>query len=781
MSDDNKRWDVGSAPLLPLRNLVMFPMMTVPLIIGRDKSIAAVERAYATDRKIVCLTQRSEQIDSPNMDQLYDIGVGCELLQIQQRMPDGNLRIIVEGLERVRIDSNFEVDDIQYVDVTQIMPVGVITPHVKALMKVLSEKFDEYFRTNKRLLPEILLGLGNVTDPNQLVDIVCANCNLPIVEKQEVLSIVSTQTRLEVLIAKIAAELEIMKIQQKIEMDVKSKIDKTQKEFYLREQLKSIQKELGETSSEYASDISAFRKKLEERKGLPDHVVDAINEQLDKLSKMPPMSAEAGVVRNYLDWIFDLPWEVKTEDTLNVVEAEKILNEDHYDLEEVKERILEYLAVRQLSPKTKSPIICLVGPPGVGKTSLGKSVARAMGRKFVRLSLGGIKDEAEIRGHRRTYVGALPGRIIQGMKQAGSSNPVFLLDEIDKVGLDFRGDPTSALLEALDPEQNTTFSDHYLEITYDLSDVLFITTANVIHTIPQALFDRMETIVIPGYTQYDKVFIAKNFLIPKQLENNGLTTDDIELEDETIKKIIRRYTREAGLRSLERQIAKLMRKLAKQKVASDIEGKRVITPEILPDYLDVPVFKSDVQRKQDVIGTVTGLAVTENGGEVLCIESTLMKGTGKLILTGQLGDVMKESAQAALSFVRAHRQELHIPEEFDIDKHDIHVHFPEGAIPKDGPSAGIGIVTSLVSTIRRIPVSSAVAMTGEVTLNGNVLPIGGVKEKVLAAHRSGVFKVILPRDNEPNLKKVPEMVKKEMEFVLVDKISDVLSVALVEK
>ena len=778
---DSQKWHNKKAPLLPLRNLVVFPGMTVPLIIGREKSIKAIEKANDSDRRIVCLTQKKEDYDDPTPSQLYDVGVECRLVQIQQRLPDGNLRIIIEGIERVKATNIVDTDGMTMVDVELLKSTGDVTPHIKALMRVLSDKFEDYFRVHKRLLPEILLGLGNIHDPDQLTNIVASNISISIPEKQEILSHVSILERLESLIEKLSEELEILSIQQKIESDVKSKIDKSQKEFYLREQLRSIEKELGEAGGEFGSEIGEYKKKIEERQKLPDYVVEKINEQLEKLQKMPPMAAESGVIRNYLDWLFDLPWEKKTKDRLDVNKAQKILDEDHYDLEEVKERILEYLAVRKLSPDAKSPIICLVGPPGVGKTSLGKSVARAMGREFIRMSLGGIKDEAEIRGHRRTYVGSMPGRIIQGMKQAGSSNPVFLLDEIDKVGLDFRGDPTSALLEALDPEQNTTFSDHYLEIPYDLSDVMFITTANVIHTIPSALFDRMETIVIPGYTQFDKVEIAKQFLLPKQLKNNGLTTSDLTVPDDTIRRIIRRYTREAGLRSLERSISKLMRKVAKRKVSGEMTEAVTILPDMLSGYLDIPVFKSDIQRKNDEVGTVTGLAVTEEGGEVLCIESTIMDGTGKLILTGLLGDVMKESAQAALSYVRTHRKELGIPEKYKEEENDIHIHFPEGAIPKDGPSAGVGIVTSLVSTLTNIPVSSKVAMTGEITLRGKVLPIGGVKQKVLAAHRNGIFKVILPKENEPHSTKVPKKIRDVMEFIFVETIEEVLEGALVKR
>ncbi len=776
-----KKWHHKKAPLLPLRNLVVFPGMTVPLIIGREKSIKAIEKANDVDRRIVCLTQKKEHYDNPTQRELYDIGVGCELLQIQQKLPDGNLRVIVEGIERVKVTDFEDIEDLTMVDVEPLGSIGEVTPHIKALMRVLSEKFEEYFRVHKRLLPEILLGLSNIHDPDELTNVIAANISIPLIEKQEILAQTSILERLEFMIDKLSEELEILSIQQKIDSDVKSKIDKTQREFYLREQLRSIEKELGESDGEFGSEIGEFRKKIQKRKGLPNYVVEKVNEQIEKLQKMPPMAAESAVIRNYIDWIFDLPWEKKTKDRLDVNAAHKILNEDHYDLEEVKERILEYLAVRKLSPDAKSPIICLVGPPGVGKTSLGKSVARAMNRQFVRMSLGGIKDEAEIRGHRRTYVGSMPGRIIQGMKQANSSNPVFLLDEIDKVGLDFRGDPTSALLEALDPEQNTAFSDHYLEIPYDLSDVLFITTANVTHTIPSALFDRMETIIIPGYTQFDKVEISKKFLIPKQLKSNGLKKSDLSIPDATINMIIERYTREAGLRSLERHISKLMRKVAKKKVSGEVTEKLKITTKSLPDYLDIPVFKSDTQRKTDEVGTVTGLAVTEDGGEVLCIESTLMDGTGKLILTGLLGDVMKESAIAALSYVRTHRKELKIPKDYKEDDYDLHIHFPEGAIPKDGPSAGIGIVTSIVSTLTNIPVSSKVAMTGEITLRGKVLPIGGVKQKVLAAHRNGIRKVILPKDNEPHTTKVPEKIRNEMEFVFVETIKEVIKEALIRK
>ncbi len=778
MQQKPRKWTRKEAPLLPLRNLVMFPGMTVPLIIGREKSINAVEKAYETDKFIVCTAQISEQTDDPTSNELYTVGVGCEIMQIQQKMPDGNLRIIIEGLQRVKIAKFIDMDRMTVVSVTPLIDKTPVTPEIIALMRVLMEKFEEYIKINKRLVPEMLFGLDSIDEPHLLVDIISTHLNISIEAKQQILATEPIKTRLEMVIEVLSKELEIITLQGKIENEVKTKIDKGQKEFYLREQLRAIQKELGESSSEFSSEIGNYKKKLEDRPNLPKHVVDAINDQLDKLEKMPPMAAEATVVRNYLDWIFDLPWEIKTEDSIDISQSKKILDEDHYDLEEVKERILEFLAVRKLAPKVKSPILCLVGPPGVGKTSLGKSVARAMGRKFVRISLGGIKDEAEIRGHRRTYVGALPGRIIQGMKTAGSSNPIFLLDEIDKVGVDFRGDPTSALLEALDPEQNTTFSDHYLEIPYDLSEVLFITTANVTHTIPRALFDRMEVIFIPGYTEFDKVFISKNFLIPKQLEANGLSKDDVQLADEAISKIIKNYTREAGLRTLERKIATLMRKLARKKVESKKWKKVKIEEKDVESYLDIPIFKSEAHLKRDEIGVATGLAVTEMGGEVLFVETTTMEGSGKLILTGQLGDVMKESAQAAMSFVRSHASELGIPEDFKADKYDIHIHVPEGATPKDGPSAGVALTTSLVSAIRRVPVRSDVAMTGEITLRGKVLPIGGVKEKVLAAHRYGVRKVLLPADNKPDVTKVPEQIRNEMNFVFVESIDEVLKEAL---
>lgn len=778
MQQKTKKWSKKEAPLLPLRNLVLFPSMTVPLIIGREKSINAVEKAFETDKFIVCTAQLSELIDEPTQDELYKIGVGCEIMQIQQKMPDGNLRIVIEGLQRVKITKFNDQEKLTTVSITPIVDKSEITPQITAMTRVLMEKFEEYIKINRRLVPELLFGLESISDPHLLVDVVSSHINISIQAKQQILATEKISDRLEMIIEVLSKELEIMNLQNKIENEVKTKIDKSQKEFYLREQLRAIQKELGESNSEFSSEIGVYKKKMEDRKNLPKHVVDAINDQLDKLEKMPPMAAEASVVRNYLDWLFDLPWEIKTQDSIDISNSQKILDEDHYDLEEVKERILEFLAVRKLAPKVKSPILCLVGPPGVGKTSLGKSVARAMGRKIVRISLGGIKDEAEIRGHRRTYVGALPGRIIQGMKTAGSSNPVFLLDEIDKVGVDFRGDPTSALLEALDPEQNTSFSDHYLEIPYDLSEVLFITTANVTHTIPRALFDRMEVIFIPGYTEFDKVYISKNFLIPKQMESNGLKLEDIELTDAAISKIIKNYTREAGLRTLERKIASLMRKIAKKKVESSDWKKISIDENDVETWLDIPIFKSEAHLKKDEIGVATGLAVTEMGGEVLFVETTVMEGNGKLILTGQLGDVMKESAQAALSYARSHVSEIGIGDDFKADKFDIHIHVPEGATPKDGPSAGVSITTSLVSALRKVPVRSDVAMTGEITLRGKVLPIGGVKEKVLAAHRYGIRKVLLPADNKPDVAKVPEQIRNEMTFVFVETIDEVLNEAL---
>ncbi|MBC7195257.1 MAG: endopeptidase La, partial [Caldisericia bacterium] len=602
--------------------------------------------------------------------------------------------------------------------------------------------YADYVRLSKKIPIDSLTAVQEIGDPSRFLDIVASNIIIPIQDKQKILETLNIEERFEILIKLLSKEVELLKITSEIEEKVKSQVDKTQREYFLREQLKAIKRELGETE-EFSEEIEEYRNKLKGR-NLPQYVLDKFEEELKRLSKMPPMAMEAAVIRTYLDWILDLPWDKSTKDEIDIKKAQKILDEDHYGLEDIKERILEYLAVRRLTKKPKSPILCFIGPPGVGKTSLGRSIARALNRKFVHVSLGGIRDEAEIRGHRRTYVGALPGRIIQGIKEAGSKNPVFLLDEIDKIGIDFRGDPSAALLEALDPDQNSHFSDHYIEIPFDLSDVLFITTGNVTHTIPPPLLDRMEIIYLPGYTEDEKLHIAKKYLFPKQLNFNGLSESDVKITDEAYLKIIREYTRESGLRELERQISKILRKVAKEKLEKGENFKKItVTQKNLFKYLEYPLYRFGIKEERDEIGVATGLSWTPFGGDITKIEVVKMKGDGKLILTGQLGDVMKESAQAAFSYIRAHSELLGIEDKDFYKKYDFHVHVPEGAVPKDGPSAGIAMLTAMISTIKEVPVKKEVAMTGEITLTGKVLPIGGLKIKVLAAHRAGIKEVII--------------------------------------
>ncbi|MDI9463803.1 MAG: endopeptidase La, partial [Bacillota bacterium] len=634
-----------------------------------------------------------------------------------------------------------------------------------------------YIKLSKKIPPDTLVTVTSLEEPGRMADLIASNLMLKIQQKQEILEATTPLKRLEKLSEILAHEMEILEIERKINLRVRKQMEKTQKEYYLREQMKAIQKELGE-KDERMAEADEYREKIAEV-DLPEEVEEKALKEVERLEKMPPAAAEAVVIRNYLDWILSLPWNVQTEDRLDLKAAEKILDEDHYGLEKVKERIIEYLAVRQLTNKIKGPILCLVGPPGVGKTSLARSVARALERNFVRISLGGVRDEAEIRGHRRTYVGALPGRIIQTMRQAKSQNPVFLLDEIDKMSTDFRGDPSAALLEVLDPEQNNAFSDHYLEVPFDLSHVMFITTANTLYNIPQPLLDRMETIYLPGYTEEEKLEIAKRFLLPKQIKENGLQKENLTISEKTLRKIIRQYTREAGVRNLERQIASICRKIARN-VVRDKKGKTAVTGRNLHKFLGVPLYRYGIAEKEDEVGVATGLAWTETGGDTLIIEATLMKGKGKLLLTGKLGDVMRESAQAGLSYIRTRAAELQIEEDFH-EKFDIHIHIPEGAIPKDGPSAGITMATALISALTQRPIKRIVAMTGEITLRGRVLPIGGLKEKVLAAHRAGIKTIILPVDNKKDLAEIPENVRKRLEFVFVEHMDEVLQYAIKDK
>lgn len=762
--------DFKSAPLIPIRNVVIFPNIVQPLTVGRAKSINAIEAALKKDRFIVVSTQKSEFVEDPKPDDLFNIGVGAEIIQVI-RLPDSTLRVIIEGFSRVLIQNFRIVQDFYEVDIEPISSSYANTHFMQALRKELIDSYDQYYQMNKRLSPENYIDLINIKDLDRITDMISSALIISVEEKQRILGEFDLKARINQLIEILKREISILDLQSKIDNDVKSKFDKTQKEYFLREQLKAIQKELGEAESEYSDDVKKYRDRMETIH-LPEDVKKALEEELNRLMKMPPMMAEAGVVRNYIEWILSLPWDTQSDDQLELSQAKKSLDEDHYGLKDVKERILEYLAVKKLSQQIKAPILCLVGPPGVGKTSLGKSIAKAMNRKFVRMSLGGIRDEAEIRGHRRTYIGALPGRIIQGMKQAGTKNPVFLLDEIDKIGADFRGDPSSALLEALDPEQNANFSDHFLEVPFDLSKVFFVTTANVVHTIPPALRDRMEMINLSGYTEPEKKQIAMDFLIPKQLIANGLTKKDALIQSQTVDTIIAEYTREAGLRNLERQIAKIFRKIALKKASLEDKFKKItVKPDDLNEYLHLPPFRHEEKGKVLDSGIVTGLSVTEFGGEILFIESNKMVGKGNLILTGQLGDVMKESATAAMSYIRSKATYFGLPENFN-ESLDIHIHVPEGAIPKDGPSAGVTIFSSLISLLKGIKVSRNIAMTGEITIKGRVLPIGGLKDKLLAAKRAGITIVYIPKENEKELLEIPEDITQNLTIHQVNHLDE---------
>lgn len=761
-------------PLLPLRGILVFPYMIVHLDVGREKSVQAINEAMVGDRTVFLATQKDAQTDDPGPDDIYSVGTVAEVKQVL-KLPGGTIRILVEGLVRARVVQYLAEEPYFKVEVYQYSEDFTKTPEIEALMRNLVNQFEQYVKLSKRIPPETVVTVANLEEPGRLADTVASHLSLRLEDKQALLETVDIVERLEKTCAMVAREIEIVDLERKINVRVRKQMEKTQKEYYLREQIKAIQRELGE-KDERMAEGEEYRQKIAEAK-LPKEVEEKALKEVERLEKMPPMAAEATVVRNYLDWLLALPWSKSTRDRIDIEAAQAILDEDHYGLKNVKERILEYLAIRKLAKKIKGPILCFVGPPGVGKTSLGRSIARAMERKFVRISLGGVRDEAEIRGHRRTYVGALPGRIIQGMRTAGSKNPVFLLDEVDKMSMDFRGDPSAALLEVLDPEQNNSFSDHYIEIPFDLSNVMFITTANIQHNIPQPLQDRMEIITISGYTEEEKVQIALRHLLPKQMKEHGLKKDMLSISENAIRRIIREYTRESGVRNLERQIAAICRKAAKQIVSGKITRMRV-TVQNLEQLLGIPRYRYGVMEREDQVGVAMGLAWTETGGDTLAIEVTTYKGSGRLTLTGKLGDVMKESAQAGYSYVRSRAEELGI-ERDAFEKQDVHVHVPEGAIPKDGPSAGITIAVALASALSGRKVRHDVAMTGEITLRGRVLPIGGVKEKVLAAHRAGIKTVILPKDNEKDIEEIPAKVRKQMEFILVDHVDEVMSVALV--
>ncbi|MCL6477770.1 MAG: endopeptidase La [Peptococcaceae bacterium] len=765
---------VRTLPLLPLRGILVFPNMVIHLDVGREKSVQAVEEAMMHERIIFLATQKEAQTDDPGEDDIYRVGTVAEVKQLL-KLPGGTIRVLVEGLVRGRIRQYTAYDPFFKVEIDQYSEDFKKSAEVEALMRNLIYQFEQYVKLSKRIPPETMVSVVNLEEPGRLADIIASHLALRIEEKQSILEAVDIVKRLERLCAIVAKELEIVELERKINIRVRKQMEKTQKEYYLREQIKAIQRELGE-KDERVAEGEEYREKVAEAK-LPKEVEEKVLKEVERLEKMPPMAAESAVVRNYIDWILALPWSKSTKDRLDINEAEKILEEDHYGLKEPKERILEYLAIRKLAKKMKGPIICFVGPPGVGKTSLGRSIARALERKFVRISLGGVRDEAEIRGHRRTYVGALPGRIIQGMRNAGTKNPVFLLDEIDKMSMDFRGDPSSALLEVLDPEQNNAFSDHYIEVPFDLSNVLFITTANVQHNIPRPLLDRMELIHISGYTEEEKVQIALRHLVPKQVNEHGLTGKMITLSENTIRRVIREYTRESGVRNLERSIATLCRKSAKQIVAGKANKVKISTQN-LEGFLGTPRYRYGVAEQEDQIGVATGMAWTEVGGDTMAIEISIYRGSGKITLTGKLGDVMKESAQAGYSYVRSRAAELNIQDDV-FEKYDIHVHIPEGAVPKDGPSAGITMACALASALTGHKVRHDVSMTGEITLRGRVLPVGGIKEKVLAAHRAGIKTVVLPKDNKKDLDEIPANVKKSMEFKLVDHMDEVLEIALI--
>ncbi len=761
-------------PLLPLRGILVFPYMIIHLDVGREKSISALEEAMVHDRLIMLSTQKDAQNDQPQAEDIFPIGTVAEIKQLL-KLPGGTIRVLVEGLHRAEIISFEEEDPYYKVEIEEFNVFEGKTPEVEALTRSVNHQFEQWVKLSKKIPSETMMSVVTVEDPGRLADLIASHLSLKIEDKQVLLDAVGVKERLEKLCDIIAREMEILELEKKINVRVRKQIEKTQKEYYLREQLKAIQKELGDKDDRMA-EVDEYRQRMKEQE-LPKEVADRINKEIERLEKMPPMVAESAVIRTYLDCLLALPWNTETVDSLDVEAAEAILAEDHYGLEKVKERILEYLSIRQLTKSMKGPILCLVGPPGVGKTSIARSIARSMERKFVRVSLGGVRDEAEIRGHRRTYVGAMPGRIIQGVRTGGTKNPVFLLDEVDKMNADFRGDPSSALLEVLDPEQNNTFSDHYVDLPFDLSRILWVVTANIMHNIPRPLLDRMEIISIPGYTEEEKIQIAKRYLIPKQMREHGLTEKEVVFSEGTVQKVIRDYTREAGVRNLERTIATLCRKTARQIV----QNKRTtvkITTQNLHTFVGAPKYRHAQAEQKHEVGVATGLAWTEVGGDVLATEVSIMKGKGKLTLTGKLGEVMRESAQAGFSYIRTKALALGIDEEFH-EKMDIHIHLPEGAIPKDGPSAGITMATAVASALTGKPVRSDVAMTGEITLRGRVLPVGGIKEKVLAAHRAGIKTIIMPKENKRDLDEIPVNVKRNLEFVLVDHMDDVLKHAMV--
>ncbi len=765
-------------PLLPVRDIVVFPYMVLPLFVGRDMSIKAIEAALAGNRMIFLATQRSLDVENPKPEEIHAVGT-VGIIMRMLKLPDERIKILVQGLTKGKIQDYIQSDPYYSVRIEKLTEAKLVgsTLETEAVMRTVKEQIEKIVSLGKVLIPDVMVVIENLEDPGRLADMVASNLGLKVDVTQAVLEVVDPIERLKHVSEILAKEIEVLSMQQKIQAQAKGEMDKTQREYFLREQLKAIQKELGELD-ERAEEVAEFRKRIKDAK-MPEKVLKETEKQLKRLEKMHPDTAESATVRTYLEWMVELPWNKKSKDNLDLKAAMKVLNEDHYDLEKVKERIVEYLAVRKLKEKMKGPILCFVGPPGVGKTSLGKSIARSLGREFVRISLGGVRDEAEIRGHRRTYVGALPGRIIQGMKQAGTTNPVFMLDEVDKVGMDFRGDPSAALLEVLDPEQNNSFTDHYLGVPFDLTEVMFITTANLIDPILPALRDRMEIIEIPGYTEEEKLGIAQKYLIPRQMNEHGITEKHIRVAESALRQVITHYTREAGVRNLEREIANIMRKVAK-KVAEGKTQCHTVDLEQLHKYLGVPKFVPEAELEKDEVGVATGLAWTEAGGDVLYIEATVMKGKGQLTLTGHLGDVMKESAQAALSYVRSRERSLGINADM-FAKNDIHIHVPAGAIPKDGPSAGITMATAIASALAQIPARRDLAMTGEITLRGRVLAIGGLKEKILAAKRAKLNTVVLPKRNKKDLEEIPKHLLKGIELVFVETMDDVIRTALRRK
>ncbi len=764
-----------TVPALPLRDVVVYPHMVIPLFVGREKSIQALDAAMSDNKQILLVAQRSADIDDPQAGDLYEVGTLANILQLL-KLPDGTVKVLVEGNQRARIARYQDAENYLAADIEAIAEeLDMPEREMEVLMRSATGLFDQYVKLNKKVPPEVLTSLASIDEPSRLADTMAAHMALKLDEKQHVLEMSSVRERLEHLMALMEGENDILQMEKRIRGRVKRQMEKNQREYYLNEQMKAIQKELGELD-DVPNELEELAEKIE-KAGMSKEAKAKATAELNKLKLMSPMSAEATVVRNYIDTLVSVPWKKRTKVRNDIAKAQEVLDADHYGLEKVKERILEYLAVQQRVRKLKGPILCLVGPPGVGKTSLGKSIARATNRKFVRMALGGVRDEAEIRGHRRTYIGAMPGKIIQNLTKIGTRNPLFLLDEIDKMAMDFRGDPASALLEVLDPEQNHTFQDHYLEVDFDLSEVMFVATANSMN-IPAPLLDRMEVIRLSGYTEHEKVAIAEKYLIPKQMKNNGLKEDELVMRESAVRDIVRYYTREAGVRNLEREIAKICRKVVKDLLLKGHEGKKItVTPKSLEKYLGVQRFRYGRADEHDQIGQVTGLAWTEVGGELLRIEAALTPGKGRLTHTGQLGDVMKESIQAAMTVVRSRAKALGLNDDF-YEKVDAHIHVPEGATPKDGPSAGIGMCTALVSALTGIPVRADVAMTGEITLRGEVLPIGGLKEKLLAAHRGGIQTVIIPADNERDLVDIPKNIKQNLDIRPVQWIDEVLEIAL---